>query len=69
MKQYGIRITLPQNSTLSGEHLLGGTWESFRWYDTEAAREMALAEMARPLPNYRKGDHPATVLERVERSA
>ena len=67
MKRYGIRITLPADSTLGAPHLLGPGWESFRWYDNEAARERALADMARELPNYRKGDRVAQVLERVER--
>jgi hypothetical protein len=67
MKRYGIRITLPEGSTMSAPHLLGPGWESFRWYDTEAAREGALADMARKLPNYRRGDRVAQVLERVER--
>ncbi len=67
MKRYGIRITLPEGSTLSAAHLLGSGWESFRWYDTEDARERALVDMARDLPNYRKGDRLAQRLERVER--
>jgi hypothetical protein len=67
MKRYGIRITLPEESTMRAPHLLGPDWEYFRWFDTEAARERALADMARDLPNYRKGDRVAQVLERVER--
>ncbi len=67
MKRYGIRITLPEGSTLSAAHLLGSGWEAFRWYDTEDARERALVDMARDLPNYRKGDRLAQLLERVER--
>jgi hypothetical protein len=67
MKRYGIRITLPEGTTFSAAHLLGPGWESFRWYDTEDARERALVDMARDLPNYRKGDRPAQLLERVER--
>ena len=67
MNRYGIRITLPEGSTLSAPHLLGPDWESFRWFDTEEARERALADMARELGNYRKGDRVSQVLERVER--
>jgi hypothetical protein len=67
MKRYGIRVTLPEESTMRAPHLLGPDWESFRWFDTEVARDNALAEMARELPNYRKGDRVAQVLERVER--
>ncbi|AHE99501.1 hypothetical protein [Thioalkalivibrio paradoxus] len=69
MKRYGIRITLPEDSTLRAPHLLGPEWESFRWFDSEGARERALAEMSRTLPNYRRGDHVSQVLERVEREA
>jgi len=66
MKRYGIRITLPEGSTLSAPHLLGPDWESFRWFENEEARERALTDMARELGNYRKGDRVAQVLERVE---
>ncbi|WP_017925179.1 MULTISPECIES: hypothetical protein [unclassified Thioalkalivibrio] len=67
MKRYGIRIRLPEGSTMGMPHLLGPDWESYRWYDSEQAREKALADMQRDLPNYRKGDHVSQVLERVER--
>lgn len=67
MRRYGIRITLPEGSTMAASHLLGPDWETFRWYDTEAARERALADMARALRNYRRGDRLDQVLERVER--
>jgi hypothetical protein len=67
MKHYGIRITLPEGSTMSAPHLLGPGWESFRWFDTEDARERALVDMSRELGNYRKGDRVSQVLERVER--
>lgn len=67
MKRYGIRITLPEGSTLSAAHLLGPGWESFRWFETEEARERAFADMQRDLPNYRKGDRVSQKLERVER--
>ncbi|WP_018862702.1 MULTISPECIES: hypothetical protein [unclassified Thioalkalivibrio] len=67
MKRFGIRIRLPEGSTMSMPHLLGPDWESYRWYDSEQAREKALADMQRELPNYRKGDHVQQLLERVER--
>ena len=66
MKRYGIRIALPEGSTLSAPHLLGPDWESFRWFESEESRERAFADIARELPNYRKGDRVARVLERVE---
>jgi hypothetical protein len=67
MRRYGIRITLREGSTMAAPHLLGPDWKHFRWYDTEAARERALADMARELRNYRRGDRLDQVLERVER--
>jgi len=67
MKRYGIRITLAEESTMRAPHLLGPEWEYFRWFDTEAARERALADMARELRNYRRGDRLDQVLGRVER--
>lgn len=50
-------------------HLLGPDWEAYRWYASEEERDQALEDMQRDLPNYRKGDHVAQVLERVERDA
>lgn len=67
MKRYGIRITLPQGNTLSAPHLLGENWESFRWFATEQDRDLALSNMSRDLPNYRKGDRAAPVLTAIER--
>ncbi|MFO8154015.1 hypothetical protein [Thioalkalivibrio sp.] len=67
MKRYGIRITLPEGSTMSAPHLLGPDWEYFRWFDTEEARERALAEMSRDPRYYRKGDRVEQVLERIDR--
>lgn len=67
MKRYGIRITLPSGDTMSAPHLLGDDWESFRWYDTPAERDAALADMQRQLPNYRQGDRISQTLEKVER--
>ncbi|MGM0552209.1 MAG: hypothetical protein ACQETK_00125 [Pseudomonadota bacterium] len=69
MKRYGIRIRLPEGSTMSMPHLLGPDWEAYRWYASEEERDQALEDMQRDLPNYRKGDHVAQVLERVERDA
>ncbi len=67
MKHYGIRITVPNDSTWRAPHLLGERWESYRWYETSEDRDRAFDEMSRPLSNYRRGDVPRQVLERVER--
>jgi len=68
MKRYGIRVRLPQGDTLGAPHLLGPDWQSIRWYPTPEARDRALEEMARRLPNYRETDVPTQVLEKVERT-
>lgn len=65
-KKYGIRVTLTQDNPMRLPHLIGEDWEKLHWYDSEAERERALADMARRLPNYREGDDPAQVLTRID---
>ncbi len=67
MKQYGIRITLPDSDPMALPHLLGPGWESFRWFASAAERDRMFADMRRDLPIYREGDHISQVLEKVER--
>lgn len=65
-RKYGIRITLTQENPMRAEHLLGNDWESVRWYDSAAARDEAYDDVTRHMPNYRRGDHTAQVVERIE---
>ena len=67
-KRYGIRITLPEGSTLLMDHLLGKDWEAYRWYDSAEARDVAFEDMLRQPGNYRQGDIVQQVLHKVERS-
>lgn len=67
MKQYGIRITLPEDSTLTMAHLLGKNWETFRWFDTTEERDQNFREMRRQPGNYRIGDTIQQILKKVER--
>ena len=67
MKQYGIRITLPEASTMTMAHLLGKNWEAFRWFDTPEERDRNYREMQRQPRNYRIGDNIQQILEKVER--
>ena len=67
MKEYGIRITLPEDSTMQMQHLLGENWESYRWFDTPEERDHIYREMQRQPFNYRIGDTIRHVLEKVER--
>ena len=53
---------------MTKDHLLGKDWESFRWYNSEEARDRAYADMMRQPYNYRQGDTIQQVLEKVERS-
>lgn len=66
MSRFGIRVTIPANDPMSAPHLLGEHWESVRWYDTEAARDHAFAEMQRQPGYYRRGDSPSVILEKIE---
>jgi len=67
MKRYGIRVGIDQESTWRAPHLLGDGWESFRWYETRLERDRMFEDMSHPLSNYRRGDVPRQVLEKVER--
>ncbi len=67
MKQYGIRVTIPENSTMTMAHLLGKNWEAYRWFDSAEERDRNFAEMQRQPGNYRIGDDIQTILEKVER--
>jgi hypothetical protein len=68
MKQYGIRITLPADNTMTMSHLLGKDWESYRWYDSPEERDRAFVEMRSQPFNYRIGDTIQNVWEKVERN-
>ncbi len=68
-RRYGIRVTLPPDSTLLAPHLLGPNWESFRWFETREARDRAFEEMRRQPSNYRKGDTVQQILSKVDRDS
>ena len=67
MKSYGIKITLPEDDPLRAAHLLGPDWAGYRWYDTEAERDDAFADMQEELLWYRKGDRPSQIVEKVQK--
>ncbi len=68
MKQFGIRITIPDDSTMAKDHLLGKDWESYRWYSSAAARDHAYEEMMSQPFNYREGDTIQQILHKIERT-
>lgn len=67
MKQYGIRVILPEGDPMRGPHLLGNNFESFRWFDNQMDRDAAYDEMRRRVPFYRASDVVSQVVEKVER--
>ncbi|AGA91076.1 hypothetical protein Thimo_2337 [Thioflavicoccus mobilis 8321] len=67
MKRYGIRVTLPDGDPMGAAHLLGEGWEYYRWYETAAERDEALADMQRRIPYYRAADRTSERLEKVDR--
>ena len=67
MKRFGIRKTLAPDHPRRQSHLLGDDWEAHEWYETEAERDQAYAEMMREHTWSRRGDVPRLVLEKVER--
>ena len=68
MKNYGIRITLPEGDPLRDAHLLGENFETYRWYLSEEERDHAIIDMQRHLPNYRPDDYVTPRLEKVEKN-
>jgi hypothetical protein len=67
MKKYGIQVTLPENDPMAQSHLLGEGWTGYRWFDTMAGRDEAMADMLRSPGYYRVGDQPSVILTPVER--
>ena len=66
-RRYGIRCTLPSDDPMSAPHLLGPDWESFRWYDSEEARDEAIVEFSREHLYSRKGDKPSVIYTKINR--
>ncbi len=66
MKKFGIRFTLPENDTLRASHLLGDSFEYFRWYENEAARDAAMEELQRRHEYSRPADAPTVALSKIE---
>ena len=64
-KNYGIRVSLPGNDTLSMEHLLGKDWESVRWFESAEKRDRIYQQMKETPRNYRIGDHATILLEKI----
>jgi len=64
-RPFGIRVSLPPGDSMS--KVLGGDWEHFHWYATEAERDAAFELMATRHGYYRKTDTPTQVLEKVTR--
>ena len=67
MKQYGIRMTLPEGDPMRASHLLGDDWESFRWYASQQERDQVLVDMQSKHPHYRIGDFASLNYACVER--
>lgn len=67
MKKYGIKITLPPGDTMAAPHLLGESWEAYRWFDSEEERDHAYQEMLELPPYYRRDEDPTQILTRIER--
>ena len=69
MKRYGIRGRLPAGDPMRAAHLLGEDWEWTRWYESEAERDAAFADMHEQFRYYRRGDQASQVLSKIERDA
>lgn len=67
--EFGIRGELPAGDPMRSPHLLGPDFGWERWYPNEAERDRAFADMTRPHPYYRVGDHPTLRLSKIQRPA
>lgn len=63
--RYGIRLSIPNQDPFTA--LIGGDWEKFKWFATEAERDTVLADMARQHEYSRSGDKPSLIFEKVLR--
>ncbi|MGE4658022.1 MAG: hypothetical protein AAEI08_03705 [Gammaproteobacteria bacterium] len=63
---FGIRVSLHTSDTFN--RLIGADWEQFHWYQTSRQRDQALEEMASEHLYSRRGDHPTSIFEPVDRS-
>lgn len=68
MTKFGIRMTMPESDPMRAPHLLGADWESFKWYTSEKARDVAFAQIRREHMYSRPGDVPSVIPEKVERT-
>ena len=63
---YGIHIKLPDGDPFGA--LVGEDWTTEHWFDTESARDQALADMSQEHLYSRRGDQPALVFTPIERN-
>jgi len=66
-KRFGIRVSLLPEDTFT--RLLGRDWTRTHWFETAAARDRALADMASEHIYSRRGDRPTLRFEPRERLA
>lgn len=64
-KPYGLRVSLREGDPF--RKLLGEDWHRLHWFETEAERDEALADMSRKHEYSRPGDRPAHVYEKLNR--
>jgi hypothetical protein len=64
-RPYGLRVSLGESDPF--RKLLGADWNRVHWFESETARDAALADMSRKHEYSRPGDRPAVVLERIQR--
>lgn len=65
-KPYGLRVSLREGDPF--RKLLGEDWQRLHWFESEAERDAALAEMSRKHEYSRPGDQPAHLYEKISRS-
>lgn len=65
--RYGLRVRMPDNDPLSAAHLLGESWNTEKWFETEEDRDRAQRMMEEQPPYYRKGDTPSVIIEKIDR--
>ena len=65
-RSFGVRVRLAPGDPLG--RLIGSDFERVRWFDSQAERDRALADMAAEHLYSRRGDRPTLVFEPVDRS-
>jgi hypothetical protein len=63
---FGIRVALPDGDPFGT--LVGDDWTAEHWFDSQTARDQALADMSQEHMYSRRGDQPTLIYTPIDRT-